>query len=955
MSYDKIDEDNLLDSTYNQDSFVKEEKAKRGNTVWFWCCLKKRNLAEKVIIQDEKLEKLYNQRTDLANKRKDLSKKVDNLGYEKNNLLTKVDSLDRHKKNLSKKNTDLDEELGEVKSKKNAAIKKQKDLDNELKGVKNQAMEDKVKFGKVNKNLKKQINSLDDRNKMAVPKINKKLFTKTVPQIDNVSGRYSNGWICKYCKKKGESSWPSWRNYQNNFDLCNDCYDEAYDDNSLEQAVRGQNEINRNHNEYTPNTNQRFEEEKIVQSHKPYNYQKEEASMVHTTNKYEKEEQTNDYFSGYQDQNNYQRENTVGKNRKDSNSEEFYSADEDIKPRKKNVSQYHHLKKKDLKVIEIAMEKGEILENIIKENEDSDDDDDTKQEKIVEATQYYYDHLKTGKEPPIYRPILCPSDKESHLTLPLYQYPYATNRDKWIHACSRTKTRPLTQLQVGETGSGKTTLLDAFANFQSGISRYEQWRWKLVDESDTKTLGREKVNKGESRTSVLTCYYIIDEREDVQEKYNIKIIDTPGLGDTRGPSYDKQIMTAFKNHFKKDTEAIDYVLFVTNAGTNRWTPTCDYIYTNIVGIFGKNIKDRFLLMCTHAGVNKPAAVGLYESKIDLRDYFNFDNSALYLKQDTTKREYTQIKQLFDMALENAEKCLKEMIAYNEKPVSTGTTLKVLECREVMELSVLEANKELSEQCRMIDCLVNEIQDAITNRVKIDSCKNYIIDKKDLVFNEEKTDNNVTCCRVCMNSCHKNCAFGNDDDKANCCMMDREGNCVACKGKCHWKQHINTHVIYTYVEVVTKMTLKDLEKEHNTATKKYSNFEQVFKQKYKDLEIIYYKIYEKMVFIREKNEYLDKIALMPRPHDVTKYFTSLINQEEDKKQTGYTSRIKMYTEMKKNAELVAKIQSVKDLGDIMPQKARDLIEEIRRAGLDNIVKKHMSTIDNKAQKGLCAIF
>ena len=111
----------------------------------------------------------------------------------------------------------------------------------------------------------------------------------------------------------------------------------------------------------------------------------------------------------------------------------------------------------------------------------------------------------------------------------------------------------------------------------------------------------------------------------------------------------------------------------------------------------------------------------------------------------------------------------------------------------------------------------------------------------------------------------------------------------------------------------------------------------------------------MVFIREKNEYLDKIALMPRPHDVTKYFTSLINQEEDKKQTGYTSRIKMYTEMKKNAELVAKIQSVKDLGDIMPQKARDLIEEIRRAGLDNIVKKHMSTHGKKDEKGMCAIF
>ena len=81
---------------------------------------------------------------------------------------------------------------------------------------------------------------------------------------------------------------------------------------------------------------------------------------------------------------------------------------------------------------------------------------------------------------------------------------------------------------MGETGTGKTTLLDAFVNYLTNMNFEDQWRYKLVDENDIK----DKAN-GESQTSIITDYFVNFHRESGTE-INIRIVDTPGLGDTKG-------------------------------------------------------------------------------------------------------------------------------------------------------------------------------------------------------------------------------------------------------------------------------------------------------------------------------------------------------------------------------------------------------------------------------------
>ena len=81
---------------------------------------------------------------------------------------------------------------------------------------------------------------------------------------------------------------------------------------------------------------------------------------------------------------------------------------------------------------------------------------------------------------------------------------------------------------MGETGSGKTTLMDAFVNYLAGINYGDLFRYKLVNENSIKDVPPEN-----SQTSDITDYYINYSRKDGRE-ININLIDTPGLGDTKG-------------------------------------------------------------------------------------------------------------------------------------------------------------------------------------------------------------------------------------------------------------------------------------------------------------------------------------------------------------------------------------------------------------------------------------
>ena len=203
------------------------------------------------------------------------------------------------------------------------------------------------------------------------------------------------------------------------------------------------------------------------------------------------------------------------------------------------------------------------------------------------VTKYYYSLQKPLKPIPTHLKKLYVKTTEK--SLPCYQYPSKELIGK----------RYYTLLVIGETGSGKTTLLDAFVNYLAGMNFEDEWRYKLVNEINLKA--------GESREFHILPYFVNYHRDEGRE-INIRIIDTPGLGDTFGGVLeDDIIIQRFESLFKEIGE-LDYILVTVKAHTTRWSKASQYIYNRIQEVFGKDAAERFILMCTFSDGQKPMVV-----------------------------------------------------------------------------------------------------------------------------------------------------------------------------------------------------------------------------------------------------------------------------------------------------------------------------------------------------------
>ena len=205
---------------------------------------------------------------------------------------------------------------------------------------------------------------------------------------------------------------------------------------------------------------------------------------------------------------------------------------------------------------------------------------------------------------------------------------------------------------MGETGTGKTTLLDAFVNYLDGMEFTDNWRWKLVDENHFIDKHTSK-----SQTTEMSYYYINDKRNSNIE-FNVKIIDTPGFGDTGGIDKDNQIVKKFEKLFKEINE-IDYILVTVKAGETRWTAGNRYVYDRVQEVFGKDAAERFVLMCTFADGGVPIATETLKPYLTFQQYFPFNNSALYLNKGTS-----QTKFFWKLAMKSVEEFQNFVIGKN---------------------------------------------------------------------------------------------------------------------------------------------------------------------------------------------------------------------------------------------------------------------------------------------------
>ena len=465
---------------------------------------------------------------------------------------------------------------------------------------------------------------------------------------------------------------------------------------------------------------------------------------------------------------------------------------------------------------------------------------------------------------------------------------------------------------MGQTGSGKTTLLNSFINALCGIKLQDDFRYIIIDEEAEDSGVQTVNNQANSRTSYVTAYNI--------NSYNnhppITIIDTPGFGDNRGIEFDNKIIDMIRDLFKNWIDTLDAICFVASSSFPRLTSTQQYIFSNVISLFGNDIAENFVPMLTFCDGKKPQFLSaLLDSNSIFRKsiydhikekdpwYLEFNNSAIF--EGNRQGKFTEL--FWDLGMDSFGKFFAKLSTLPSK--SLNHSKNVLDMREKIQNKILCLHTYLNKNLIIMENIKHVIKEIELNANIIDKARNFTIKVKKPKIIKTKLQDGVytTTCTNCHFTCHKRCWIPNDDKKKGCSAMNNDGNCTVCPKKCHWTCHSNTGYTIEYTEVEEEETIEKLKKQYYDKTSELSLSQQIIKKKELELEKNIVECYYIQDEIKKCIEQLKKEALYPNVCETSEeYINLLIESEQSQKKDGYKDRIKSLESLKENHKLFNKI-------------------------------------------------
>ena len=364
---------------------------------------------------------------------------------------------------------------------------------------------------------------------------------------------------------------------------------------------------------------------------------------------------------------------------------------------------------------------------------------------------------------------------------------------------------------VGQTGSGKTTLLNAFLNYLLGVRFEDDFRFKLIHED----FG---ISMAESQTREVIIYNIRPLDKNIPP---IRVIDTPGFGDTGGLEKDRLISEFIAEKFRTEISHINAICFVAQSTNAKLTVNQKYIFNSIMDLFSEDIKENFIAMLTFCNIidenpvileplkKKGSGFDLVLPAIEKTQwYFLFDNLAIF-KSKENKKLNNKIKYFYGFAMENFDEFMSKLLSLPKKTLTN--TKRVLDDRRILEAKI-KILEEIVKNClNKIDDfiqtynIINKYYDELKN-------KNFIYKVKEIKSKQVPTDEYkgggggyFTTCLICSHTCHPGCYIKSNGNKRGCAAIDQStGKCKVCKGKCDWDMHENRDFIWQeYEEELTK--------------------------------------------------------------------------------------------------------------------------------------------------------
>ena len=473
--------------------------------------------------------------------------------------------------------------------------------------------------------------------------------------------------------------------------------------------------------------------------------------------------------------------------------------------------------------------------------------------------------------------------------LEIYLYP----QEKYT---PQEEAKSKSMMVVGQTGCGKTTLLNSLVNYLTGINFEDKFRYKIIDEGPNP-------NQAQSQTSEVNIYYIHSHNGNPP----IKIIDTPGFGDTRGIEMDKKITKKIEKKFQTEINTINAICFVAQSSNARLTANQKYIFSSIMDLFGNDVAENFVSMLTFCDGNVPQIVmalqeegSIFEKiipKIKPPWYLKFNNSAIF---SVNKDKFNEM--FWELGMESFKNFIKKLDSLSTKSLTLSKA--VLSERNNLNLSVENLQVQLQNGLNKMTS-IRDLFDKIDSAQKtINGSKNFeTITENDQVVQENLPSGTyTTLCIKCNYTCHKICGIPDDRDKRGCWAISGD-YCTQCQGKCHWTSHRNAPYILKVIKVKKKVTLDDLKKKYDDGNKNLTLSQRLMNgllKEGKDILSNCISIQEQIKNIVNK---ISQIALNPNALDSEEYIELLINSERQEKKSGWKKRIEGLEAMKKQQKLI----------------------------------------------------
>ncbi|XP_055486322.1 uncharacterized protein LOC129693544 [Leucoraja erinacea] len=493
------------------------------------------------------------------------------------------------------------------------------------------------------------------------------------------------------------------------------------------------------------------------------------------------------------------------------------------------------------------------------------------------------------------------------------------NQSKQLVKCSLGKPTTMHKMKtimlLGATGSGKTTLINGMINYILGVEWRDNFRYQLIQEETGKS-------QAESQTSSITAYHLHH-----QAGFNIDcsltIIDTPGFGDTRGISRDRQITEQIREFFTspQGVDQIDAVCFVVQASLARLTQTQKYVFDSILSIFGKDIAENIQIMVTFAdGQRSPVLEALIADKVPcpkdkkgLPVHFKFNNSAIYAQRPTSGvegrsnsgEEDNDFNLMFwKMGTNSMKKFFTALSTMQAR--SLLLTREVLNERSQLESIVAGLQTLIQAGLTKLEELKKTQQVLDQNQSNLEENKDFEYEVDVIVKEKRKLGSDaplVNNCTVCEYSCHDPCMYAGYIYKYWCTSMDWWGNCKVCPGKCASRKHRREKYRYVCVTKKEKRTYNELKKKYE---KKYKGEKMSLQKVRESLEQEFAEVGNTVLeLIQELSQGIrrrEEIALRPNPLSTPAYIDLLIQAEKDEGKPGFIERIQALTAVKKQAEI-----------------------------------------------------